>query len=142
MILETAQILSVAHHINGLNINQNEIYKPTHINHPCCIWARKSKENYYWLCNLGIKLCNEYTFRYSKSHKTESILVKLSNNLPLTFPESGLTTFAMAIPDNCKTSFSELSEIENVIASYRNYYIKEKSHIAVFSKRTFPYWFK
>ena len=89
MIVETAQMLSNCHE-EGLR------YKHTHINHPCSIWARESIENYIWLCELGINLCSEYMFRYGKIHKTEKILVWLSNNIPANLERKGLTKFALA----------------------------------------------
>ncbi len=52
MILETAQLLSCAyvHLFDGLwPEHQKELYKVTHVNHPCSIWARKSVKNYVWL---------------------------------------------------------------------------------------------
>lgn len=47
MILETAQLLSCAYrHLFGENA---VLYRDTHFNHPCTIWARKNRENYSWL---------------------------------------------------------------------------------------------
>jgi hypothetical protein len=53
MILETAQLLCGAHWATGGTAQ----YKPTHLNHPCAIWVRKSLSNYKWLCELGFNLC-------------------------------------------------------------------------------------
>lgn len=47
MILETAQILSTVMHFNGGGTPA--VYKPTHVNHPCVRWARKSRGNFGWL---------------------------------------------------------------------------------------------
>ena len=47
MILETAQLLSSA--CRRLYRENENLYKDTHLNHPCAIWARKSEENYKWL---------------------------------------------------------------------------------------------
>lgn len=38
MILESAQLLSSAIFINSQSI-YNDIYKPTHLKHPCTIWT-------------------------------------------------------------------------------------------------------
>ena len=128
MIVETAQLLSTAHHI--LNSNLSGIYKVTHENHPCAIWARQSKENYSWLCRLGLNLCYEYTHRYGKRHKTQNILELLSAFNPVA--SGRLTNFALAMPEECK--------IGNAVESYREYYIKEKSHILKFTNREKPEW--
>lgn len=82
MILETAQLLSSAHHAINPN-NTYPIYRPTHTNHPCAVWTRKSKANYVWLTQLGLALCDEYTFRYDKIHKTQSVLEWLEVNVPI-----------------------------------------------------------
>ena len=56
MILETAQLLSTAHHeIDGEP--SIECYKATHKNHPSAVWARENRSNYIWLWNLLNSLC-------------------------------------------------------------------------------------
>ncbi len=71
MILETAQLLCGVHHMVESKI---EIpYKLSHKNHPCSIWARECIENYVWLCDLGMELCFEYTYRYGKKHKSQAV---------------------------------------------------------------------
>ena len=49
MILESAQMLCTAHHINGTDLKLNTIYKPAYKNHPSCVWVRESPKNYDWL---------------------------------------------------------------------------------------------
>lgn len=80
MILETAQLLCSAIWICGYEDANKEVnppYKLTHSNHPCAIWCRANKENWNWLKELGLALCEEYTFRYGKKHKTQSIIENL-----------------------------------------------------------------
>ena len=125
MIVETAQLLSTAHHINGSQLASNDgsglLYKKTHENHPCAIWARQSKENYQWLCRLGINLCSEYCARYGKVHKTEALINLLCAYLPVSFPEIGLKEFKQCMPVNYHD--------EDVTLAYKSYYIGEKSNI-------------
>lgn len=82
MPLETAQILySVWWANNGAppdkeKVHQNSApegnpYKKTHVNHPSCVWARSSPQHYKWLCEYGLALCKEYTYRYNKTHKCQ-----------------------------------------------------------------------
>lgn len=59
MTLETAQILST---ISG------GPYKPTHVNHPCVVWARTTPFALNWLTLYLRSLGNEYTCRYRKRH--------------------------------------------------------------------------
>lgn len=61
MCLETAQLVSTAfNELQGAHIG----YKPTHVNHPCSIWARASYKNLEWLLSHWEYLCNEYSYRY------------------------------------------------------------------------------
>lgn len=69
MILESAQMLSNAMHHYGLA----GPYKITHANHPCSVWVRTSRGNFIWLLDHFFGLCKEYTYRYGKTHKCESL---------------------------------------------------------------------
>jgi hypothetical protein len=126
MILETAQMLCTAIHETGGNAH----YKSTHRNHPCTIWARKSKGNFAWLKTHGLALCKEYNKRYGKVHKSQAVIEEC---LDLTIPDGCKTNFALAMPDYCK--------VDNVVDSYRNYYLKEKSNIAKWKLGNKPDWF-
>lgn len=129
MITEHNQILSTVHWLSG----SYAPYKATHINHPCCIWARKSLDNYVYLCWLNIYLCREYTHRYNKTHAGELVVNELRTKFP-NIPIIGLTPFAQAMPDDVKDS--------NPITAYRNYYKKHKQHIASWKNREVPEWFR
>ncbi len=134
MILETAQILSTAHHAyNSDNVSQ--LYKPTHKNHPSTVWARQSATNYLWLWHLLNELCKEYTHRYKKIHKVQcSGLLDTLFTFPSTMPILPFTEPPQAMPDDCKA--------HNTIQAYRDYYIKYKAHIAKWTNRQIPSWFK
>jgi hypothetical protein len=128
MILETAQLLCGVHWIVG-----NEApYKLSHRNHPCAIWTRESLSNYLYLCDLGLELCYEYTYRYGKRHKSQEIIEWCLVNKP-NIEDKGFTEPARAMPDEYKVS--------SVVESYRNYYIGEKSSIAVWKYRETPEWY-
>ena len=129
MILETAQLLCGVHWVNG----GEAPYKLSHKNHPSAIWARECVENYIWLCDLGLELCNEYTYRYGKRHKSQDIIEWCLLNVP-NIPEKGdITPFALAMPDECK--------VGDAVASYRVYYMVEKRGFAVWKNRETPEWF-
>lgn len=65
MILESAQMLSTAHHEFG---SERAVYKSTHKNHPSTVWARECTSNYRWLYEHMMALGDEYTKRYGKVH--------------------------------------------------------------------------
>lgn len=135
MILETCQLLCSVHHM--VDSSYSPPYKLTHKNHPCAIWARESKPNYMWLCSLGIALCEEYRYRYGKTHKCEESIRELSLNVP-DLADDVFTFPAQAMPD-------EYKDIDPVVA-YRTYYSKAKRDIKMFSwdgrvgSRDVPEW--
>ena len=153
MILESAQLLSTAHRVldgklfigktdTGRNIKRwilpderdKILYSATHINHPSAIWCRQNKSNYNWLYNLLVELCKEYTYRYDKIHKCESIgLVKALKTPPVSIPKGSFTEPTPAMPDEYKVP-------GNSIQSYHNYYIGAKSHMFSWKKRRPPEW--
>ncbi len=122
MILESAQILSTAHHVlDGENARDlHLLYKPTHRNHPSTIWARQSIQNYHWLYVHFLALCEEYSLRYSnKLHATYVRLGDTLSHLPKNLNTFGFTPPPCAMPDQYKVA-------NDSVASYRNYYIAEK----------------
>lgn len=130
MIVESAQMLSTALHEYG---TVEGVYKPTHKNHPCAIWARQSRSNYIWLCELSVQLLNEYANRYGKLHKTAEIIWKCIDNAHL-IPEGKLTKHPLCMPDFCKIN-------NDVVKSYRNYYRLVKKDFATWKTKT-PSWYK
>ena len=156
MILEYAQLLSTAHRVlDGTLIDrlspsgrkqkayvladnrESALYSATHINHPSAIWVRKTHQNYIWLTELLEELCCEYTYRYEKTHKVErdGLLKVLRTNLPANIPIGPFTAPTPAMPDDVKVP-------GNSLASYRNYYNKNKTHLADWKKRPVPQWFQ
>lgn len=129
MILETAQILSTVHWMN----NGEGPYKPTHKKHPCVIWANESKSNYLWLIDLGLELCEEYTYRYGKRHKSEAVIKKMKKKIPK-IKDLGITKRPQAMPEEYRHP--------NAVTAYRRYYIKDKARIATWKIREIPKWFK
>ena len=126
MCLETAQMLCTALHHHGVETE----YKPTHVNHPCNVWVRENKANFLWLCEHGVELCREYTSRYKKIHKCESVIWSAQWKSE-SLPEGCLTPFAQAMPDQYKNACA--------VEAYRNYYTNEKLRFATWRKNK-PDW--
>lgn len=129
MILESAQLLSTCHHI--LDGFKENIYRPAHTNHPCTLWSRTSRYNYEWLYRLYISLCKEYTFRFKKIHKSESLKNFLSIP-PQNIPLFEFTMPYQAMPDEYRHPDS--------LVAYRNYYKIGKKHLSKYTKRDMPSW--
>lgn len=158
MILELSQILSTAHRVldGEMNIGLTKtgrkqkqyklqdsreliLYKATHVNHPSCVYARTNSFCYSWTHALLVELCEEYSYRYGKIHKCQSIgLVSALYHTPtnITLSNEELLPF-VAMPEHCVKA--------DVVSSYRNYYITEKRRMASWSgkinSREIPWWF-
>lgn len=137
MILESAQLLSTAHHVLGsqlLNFNSHLLYKQTHTMHPCAIWVREASENYEWLAKHSLALSDEYTFRYGQIHKSNPKLIALSLSKPI-FAEKLFTSPPACMPDEYKVP-------GDIVASYRKYYkeCKLKTIKCEWTRRERPNW--
>jgi len=127
MPLETAQMLCSAYP------QGTAPYRRTHYNHPSTVWSRMSKENYTWLIEHGYSICEEYSYRYGKQHKSLDIIKWCEQNqAAIDFPEQGFTEPPQCMPDDCKASSSVLA--------YRNYYNKHKAYIFSWKHRLPPEW--
>jgi hypothetical protein len=121
MILESAQLLSTAHHIlDGENSPYKELlYRRTHANHPSAIWVRESSANYQWLYEHFTALGAEYTERYGKTHKSIRQLSNILKNIPHNIQCGKATPIKIAIAN---TTWHH----RDPVTSYRNYYENEK----------------
>lgn len=122
MVLESAQILC-----SPFAATDKAPYKRTHYNHPCSVWARKSEANYSWLVSHALALCEEYTRRYGKRHKSQDVIEWCALRIDeLPFSEEGLTPFAQAMPHQFKDP--------DPVVAYRAYYAQEKAYMATWDK--------
>jgi len=159
MILEYAQLLSTAHRIldgrQSLGLSktgrkqvryilsderESILYTATHINHPSAIWCRESVSNYMWLAELLEECCKEYSYRYGKVHKVESmgLMQTLKNNIPTNISDKPFTEPTPAMDEKYKVPGDS-------IASYQSYYINNKTHLASWkgkvNSRKQPEWY-
>lgn len=105
MLLETAQLLSTAHHLCG----EGGPYKVTHQNHPSAVWARASVSNYRWLYAHLEALSDEYTERYAKVHKTWREHAKALSRCPEGIKGLKFTEPPQCMPDDCKQKDTTLA---------------------------------
>jgi len=150
MILEYAQLLSTAHRIidgvEGIRLSESGrrlktwvlpddrediLYKATHVNHPSAIWARASRVNYEYLFELFSALCDEYTYRYGKVHKSRDLIDYLAYK-PDNLVNGPWTEPTQAMPDQYKSDSS--------MSAYRAYYVGEKSALFSWKNRPVPEW--
>ena len=135
MVLEYAQLLSTAHRIIDRDMANRFVYKATHKNHPSAIWVRQNQSNYDWLYSLFVDLAEEYTYRYGRKHLSYKKLKHILAYPPNNIEEGAFTQPTPTMPDHCKIP-------NDSIASYRYYYKTEKSHLAKWTDRPVPKWYK
>ena len=133
MIVETAQMMASALRTHGAEdvdmplTKSGSPYKGGYPNHPCTRWASECQENFLWLAEHGLALCNEFEFRFEKEHACfEPILEMMMLNI-LIPKKGGRTPFALAMPDEFRPIDID-GELEyhayglRAVEAYRAYY--------------------
>lgn len=128
LILESAQLLCTALTLKGIS-STHLAYRPTHVHHPCTRWLLESDANIAWLFKHAIGLCQEYTRRYGRKHKTEYVLESMARLLPHADWHDH-TPFVMAMPQEWRGA--------DPVTSYRAFYIAEKSRFAKWAPHATP----
>lgn len=121
MVLETAQLLSTAVSVRSRELDRPppaKIYKETHVNHPCALWARATRANYTWLARHFEALAHEYAHRYMREHASWLCLGPelLSGRAVSLMPTGGLLPFA-----NC----TEFKDSASTIGAYRSQLVRK-----------------
>lgn len=160
MILESAQMLCAAHWYSLLNESGKKLsdfkgmrdarewvqqafpaerlppYTFTHVRHPCTLWTAQTLGNYRWHVSLMRGLLDEYSIRYEKEHKCESVWTWLQKNEPKHIDQNPtMTEHPQAMPDECKVP-------GDPVQAYRSYYKLHKRRLAKWEPRAkTPNWF-
>lgn len=131
MGLETVQILSTALRLSGHNYEW--LYKITHKNHPCIIWATNYRSARDWLIKHGLAIFDEYANRYGKEHKCLSILTRIDMSvIKERNPKLYWVNPPLCMPNQYKT--------KSAVMAYRDYYKNEKSKFAKWDHGPKPDW--
>jgi len=119
MCVESAQMMASALRRHGATDEQMPLtkagkpYKGGYKHHPCTVWAGDSQENWMWLAHHAMQLCEEYYKRFNKMHACTDPIYHMIG-LQKIIPNTGLTPFAQAMPDEYKD--------DDVVKAYRSYY--------------------
>lgn len=159
MPIEYAQLLSTAHRmIDGREMivrnasgrrqkiwvlddwREDVLYKTSHYNHPSNIWARQSLCNYEWLYRLFRWSCEEYRFRRIKADGS-AIATELKLLDALCDPPRNIPNRPFTEPTPAMNQFPECVVEGDSLASYKRFYIADKSRFATWSRRPVPEWF-
>lgn len=132
MLLESAQILNTALHLNGAD-GRHTFYQPTHKNHPWTKWAARRYANWEWLFEHARALGDEFLYRSEKDR--HATLEKMQDTwidqfdgdasrregyLSRNFDEDGArTAFPQCFDDQYKIA-------GDPVQAYRDYYVAEK----------------
>ena len=139
MPLEECQMLCTAlWHINPEYAEENDLYKPVHVKHPCTLWAMHSRSNFLYAFNLYDAMLLEYTHRYGKIHGASKHRFALGN-APKFIPELGITKHPQ-----CFSGLDHLKTDEFLpVNAYREFYKVDKISFARYNKgREMPEWLK
>ena len=153
MITESAQMLSTAifvrnepvwlsFHDSSVELPTRPLYKPTHKNHPCNVWARETRENYVWLLTHGKALAELYTKVYDREHASEQILGYLSFDACIdSIPPGPLTPFSnSARNDKLGLDFTHIKDVNEAYRSYLKARWAMDKRIPTWQKRGLPVW--
>lgn len=117
MPLETTQMLCTV----SWRYGKEAPYRAAFRKHPCTLWAGRTQQNWLWLVEHGLSLCDEYSRRYGREHTCKPIIrwAKEHGGHALW---GDLTPFAQAMPVEYQRP--------DPVAAYRAYYIGAKSRFA------------
>ena len=111
-------------------------WKMSHVRHPCTAWTCETMGNYIWLHHHMRGLLDEYTSRYGKVHKSESVWKWLGDHDPVGWcsveDKYRKTKHPLCVPDEIKAC------TDDPVHAYRVYYITHKSKIAKWAPRATP----
>lgn len=117
--------------------------------HGCVLWAGESIQNFLWLCELGLCLCDEYEHRFKQTggsnncYLAKSVILRCQGLVFLCrhkfLDQKKLTPFYLSVPDNFICT-AHKDFFANTILSYRYYYCREE-HGSIWTKRNTPDWY-
>lgn len=139
IILEVAQMLCLARIANGLDAPWEG---KSHLNNHVSKWVRENMSNYNWTVEHGLALCDEYTRRYEKDHKTRRIIEWCRDNPP-SLINAPMTPFRQAVAEDCYDA--------DPVRAYIKYYNRYKARFCKWTLKgkkgkripfNAPSWFK
>lgn len=134
MPLELAQMLSTAAVARG---DRSMPYRGTHKNHPMTKWVGASRQNFEFTIRLGLALCDEYKYRYARTHACQRV-IHMAQDLPSSLwagDESDATEFPQVMPEVLRIP-------GNPVEAYRTLYVFGKAErMRCWKRRDPPAWF-
>ena len=128
MPTESTQMICTVARLNDTIVG----YNVTHIRHPCVQWIASNKQRWQWHVEYTHALFAEYTHRYKKIHKAQSIFLDAIEQYPGPSKDGDLKPFVQCIPERLR--------MDDAVLAYRACYMIEKRHFAAWQQAP-PAWF-
>lgn len=148
---EGAQILSSALYLHDLW--EEGLNKPTHLGHPCVVWAAETPDNWRWLFELVFALnCEFMKFgRTRTDHKSMDVADRAFSIFDANIRTAeGMTPWPQVMPDEYRAPYTDepvsrhVGDTHPSIQAYRRYYVGDKLILdgkpAKWSHRERPPW--
>lgn len=136
MVLEGVQILNTALHQSGNS--DLAFYGATHKNHPWCLWAAESYEQWRLVADYTDAIGWEFIERYGKTHKSHEKMT----GFDIEAIADALSRSGPVNPSEAPQTILDQYEQADTIEAYREYYRNEKlsQEWAVYERGTRPEW--
>ena len=145
MIVETTQMLVSALRRHGAGDEDVPLtksgtpHKGGYKHHPATVWTGDSRGNAEWLLEHGFALCDEFEFRFNKTHACFQQLEKISQELDW-IPDGKMTDVALCVGEEFQNGTTH-APIEDAVSIYRDFYRYDKSEFAKWENdRPAPEW--
>lgn len=141
MVAESAQILSNCFTLEQLaapdcpRTQAGTPRKHSYPHHPCCKWAKESRNNMLWIIAHAAALDEERMRRFGSEtpHFSMGFINWAHGNIKQSLAPAGNSTpFVQAMPDEFKN--------ENAVLAYRNYYKYGKINLHKWTNAEKPCW--
>lgn len=138
MIVESTQLLcnAIPDHMRN-DSKAPKLFKQTHMNHPCSVWVRESMQNFGWLFDYTLALCERYTKIFEKRHKCEQLILDLATFAMRDYGAPWLLDAEFTDPPSVMPDVYKISD--DVVLNYRCYYIVGKSGVYMPKKDLIQY---
>lgn len=136
---EYAQILSTAMFKQG--IERTWMYEPAFESHPVVEWVAERWRNFMELTALARCLSEEYNYRYGRVHKSFKDVISNINPADYISDWESIGNYSTTRP-RCVNGLDDRYVVDDVVETYRNYYIHEKDWEMSWTGREVPEWYE
>lgn len=141
IILEAVEMMGYAYNKGEFSPLPWLHAKGRHYSHPMSIWVRENRRNFDWTLRHAYGLCEEFTYRSAekKQHAYLKNIDWIAANIPIAnLPDEPQTDWP-----RCFGKFrEEVGESGDAVYDYRRYYMIGKRHLAQWTKRPIPEWYR